>query len=193
MKEKVTEIEDKQESLDSTKPDSDSDSPSPVEVNSSQDSSDSAKTSASPDSSSSTKQAEKVNAPIKIITVGRRKTSIARVSLSSPSQSERVLKVNGREHADYFTIDFMRRDSLAPLALLDLEERFDIHINVSGGGLTGQAGAIRLGIARALKIYEDNHRASLKQAGYLRRDPRMVERKKYGLHKARRSTQFSKR
>ncbi|MCD8201254.1 MAG: 30S ribosomal protein S9 [Clostridia bacterium] len=122
---------------------------------------------------------------------GRRKKAVARVRLIPGGSGQ--ITVNGREFTNYFpqgTLQFVVKQ---PLALLELENSFDIYVNVYGGGFTGQANAIRLGIARALLEANDQYRPALKKAGYLTRDPRVKERKKYGLKKARRAPQFSKR
>ena len=124
------------------------------------------------------------------IYVGRRKTSVARVILLPGSGK---ITINGREAKEYFPVPRMLTAATAGLELTGSAEKFDVKVNVYGGGITGQAGAIRLGIARALQTDNPALRDDLKKAGMLRRDPRMVERKKYGLHKARRGTQFSKR
>ncbi|MBF0281692.1 MAG: 30S ribosomal protein S9 [Zetaproteobacteria bacterium] len=121
---------------------------------------------------------------------GRRKAGIARVLIQSGNGT---VVVNGRALEDYFPIEIIRQQALAPLALTKLSGRIDVRVNVKGGGVSGQAGAIRLGIARALLEYDSGLRAELKKAGYLTRDSRIVERKKYGLKKARRAPQFSKR
>ena len=124
------------------------------------------------------------------ILVGRRKTAIARVKLSPGSG--KVL-VNGREAEKYFTVPRMLEHALAGLKVSQTADRYDVQINVKGGGINGQAGAVRLGISRAIQTENPEMRSDLKKAGLLKRDPRMVERKKFGLHKARRGTQFSKR
>ena len=121
---------------------------------------------------------------------GRRKKSIARVRLLPGSGS---ITINKRELDNYFGMETLKMIVRAPLALTDTLSKYDIFVNVYGGGYTGQAGAIRHGIARALLIAEPALRPALKKAGYLTRDPRMKERKKYGLHAARRAPQFSKR
>ncbi|MBC8531574.1 30S ribosomal protein S9 [Gehongia tenuis] len=121
---------------------------------------------------------------------GRRKTSIARVRLV-PGDGKIV--INKRDIDDYFNLETLKMVVRQPLALTQLEGRFDVLVNVSGGGLSGQAGAIRHGIARALLKADDKLRTPLKRAGFLTRDPRMKERKKYGLKAARRAPQFSKR
>ena len=101
--------------------------------------------------------------------------------------------VNDRSLDDYFGLETLKVIVKQPLVLTGLENKFDIHVNVIGGGFTGQAGAIRHGIARALLKADEELRSVLKKAGFLTRDPRMKERKKYGLKKARRAPQFSKR
>ncbi|WP_413463301.1 30S ribosomal protein S9 [Alkalilimnicola sp. S0819] len=121
---------------------------------------------------------------------GRRKTSAARVFLKAGSGN---ITVNGRTLEQYFGRETARMVVRQPLELVDAVERFDIKITVSGGGTTGQAGAIRHGITRALMDYDEELRGTLRKAGFVTRDARAVERKKVGLHKARRATQFSKR
>lgn len=122
--------------------------------------------------------------------VGRRKTSIARVYVA---EGKGKITVNDRELTDYFPKATSRYVVNQPLNLVGLTEKYDIKVNVKGGGTTGQSGAIRLGIARALITLNSGNRPELKKAGFLTRDPRKVERKKYGLAGARRSFQFSKR
>ena len=122
---------------------------------------------------------------------GRRKKAIARVRLIPAGDG--TIIVNGKSLDEYFGLDTMKFIVRQPLALLDVAAKYDVKINVVGGGFTGQAGAIRQGIARALLIAEEGSRAALKKAGFLTRDSRMKERKKYGLKKARRAPQFSKR
>lgn len=121
---------------------------------------------------------------------GRRKKSIARVRLVPGNGN---FTVNGREFEEYFNYETARNDIKRPLNVTGTEGKFDIIVLVEGGGYTGQAGAVRHGIARALLNVEDDFRAVLKKEGFLTRDARMKERKKYGLKKARRSPQFSKR
>ena len=125
-----------------------------------------------------------------IQTVGRRKRAVARVRLVAGSGQ---IVVNGREFAEYFPNKLHQQDILTPLTLLDRENQFDLKVTVNGGGPTGQSGAVRLAIARALNIYNPADRSTLKKAGLLTRDARAVERKKAGLHKARRAPQYSKR
>jgi small subunit ribosomal protein S9 len=121
---------------------------------------------------------------------GRRKTSIARVRLSSGSGK---VTVNGRAFETYFPTDSLRMVVQQPLTLTGTADKFDVRVNVTGGGPTGQAGAVRHGIARALLLADANFRPSLKAQGLLTRDPRMKERKKYGQPGARKRFQFSKR
>ncbi|WP_066529629.1 30S ribosomal protein S9 [Corynebacterium bouchesdurhonense] len=125
-----------------------------------------------------------------IQTVGRRKRAIARVTVV---EGEGKITVNGRDFEDYFPNKLHQQDILTPLTLLEREGQFDIKANIAGGGPTGQAGALRLAIARALNVYNPAERPTLKKAGLLTRDARAVERKKAGLHKARRAPQYSKR
>ena len=121
---------------------------------------------------------------------GRRKTSTARVYLR-PGNGE--ITVNSRPLDVFFGRKTARMIVRQPLELANLESNFDITVSVKGGGTTGQAGAIRHGVTRALLEYDDSLRGTLRQAGYVTRDARKVERKKVGLRKARRATQFSKR
>ena len=121
---------------------------------------------------------------------GRRKKSIARVRLL-PGNGK--ITINGRDIEEYFGMETLKMIVRAPLVLTGTLTKYDVLVNVFGGGKTGQAGAIRHGIARALLIVDPALRPALKKAGYLTRDPRMKERKKYGLHAARRAPQFSKR
>ena len=121
---------------------------------------------------------------------GRRKKSIARVFLT-PGKGEIV--INGRSLDEYFGLETLKVIVKQPLTALDAAEKYDAYITVKGGGYTGQAGAVRHGIARALLQVDADFRPVLKKAGYLTRDPRMKERKKYGLKAARRAPQFSKR
>ena len=122
--------------------------------------------------------------------VGRRKKAIARVRLI-PGDGKIV--INGREIDNYFGLETLKMTVRQPLALTSLEGRYDVLLNVCGGGLSGQAGAIRHGISRALIKADPELRPAVKKAGFLTRDPRMKERKKYGLKAARRAPQFSKR
>ncbi len=121
---------------------------------------------------------------------GRRKTSVARVWLK-PGKGSFI--VNNRELNEYFPRDSWQIQAREPLELTETDGRYDIVVNVHGGGLTGQAGAVRHGLSRALLQSNETLRKKLKVAGFLRRDPRMVESKKYGKRKARRGQQFSKR
>jgi small subunit ribosomal protein S9 len=122
---------------------------------------------------------------------GRRKSSVARVHLFPGGTG--AITVNGRDIDDYFGLETLKLIVRQPLNTVGLVGKVDIEATVSGGGVTGQAGAIRHGIARALLSVDETYRASLKAAGFLTRDPRMKERKKYGLKAARRAPQFSKR
>jgi len=125
-----------------------------------------------------------------IDTVGRRKTSVAKVFMS-PGKGKIV--VNKLPVEDYFKDEFKRSQALKPLVAAEKQNDFDITVNVKGGGLTGQSGAVSLAIARALVEFDESIRAMLRPDRLLTRDPRMVERKKYGKKKARKSFQFSKR
>jgi len=121
---------------------------------------------------------------------GRRKSSVARVRIK-PGGGKML--INKKQLSDYFTREQDRKAVLAPLRTVDAEKTFDIFVNVRGGGSTGQSGAILLGIARALKKYDENYIQLLRDGGHLTRDSRMVERKKYGQAGARKRFQFSKR
>jgi small subunit ribosomal protein S9 len=123
-------------------------------------------------------------------TIGRRKTSVARIYLKT---GKGTIQVNGREFEDYFPAEILRTIVKQPLATLGEEGVYDINVNVDGGGVKGQAEAIRLAISRALVEINPENKPPLKKEGFLTRDPRMVERKKYGKRKARRAFQFSKR
>lgn len=122
--------------------------------------------------------------------VGRRKTSTARVYLRPGNGA---FQINHREPEDYFPLEWRRKNLSAPFEVTDTVGKFDVLVNANGGGLTGQAEAIRLGIARALVKFDAEMKKPLRDAGFLTRDPRMVERKKYGQPKARKRFQFSKR
>ena len=121
---------------------------------------------------------------------GRRKESVARVRVYAGTGK---ITINDRDIDDYFGLETLKLIVRQPLAITDTTEKFDIVCRVSGGGVTGQAGAIRHGVARALLLVNPEYRTVLKKAGFLTRDPRMKERKKYGLKAARRAPQFSKR
>ena len=121
---------------------------------------------------------------------GRRKSSVARVRLYKGTGK---VTINDRDIDDYFGLDTLKVIARQPLTLTDNNDKFDVVCRVAGGGVTGQAGAIRHGIARALLQADEELRPQLKKAGFLTRDPRMKERKKYGLKAARRAPQFSKR
>ena len=122
--------------------------------------------------------------------IGRRKTAVARIYLKEGSG---VITVNKRNFTDYFTTPTLQYKVKQPFALLGIEDTYDVKVNVYGGGITGQAEAIRLAISRALCELDVENRAVLKPEGLLTRDPRMVERKKFGQKKARKRFQFSKR
>ncbi len=121
---------------------------------------------------------------------GRRKHSVSRVRLIPGTGN---ITINGRDIDDYFGLETLKLIVRQPLALTETTEKFDVVCTVEGGGVTGQAGAIRHGISRALLQFDAELRPALKAAGFLTRDPRMKERKKYGLKAARRAPQFSKR
>ena len=122
---------------------------------------------------------------------GRRKSSVARVHLFTGGTGK--ITINGRDIDDYFGLDTLKLIVRQPLVTTGTTDKVDIVCTVAGGGVSGQAGAIRHGISRALLLVDDSFRAPLKTAGFLTRDPRMKERKKYGLKAARRAPQFSKR
>ena len=121
---------------------------------------------------------------------GRRKNSVARVRVYNGTGK---ITINDRDIDDYFGLETLKLIVRQPLAVAGVEGKFDILVPVAGGGVSGQAGAIRHGLSRALLVYDENLRGELKKAGFLTRDPRMKERKKYGLKAARRAPQFSKR
>ena len=129
-------------------------------------------------------------AKVRYYGTGRRKSSIARVYLL-PGTGK--VTINKRDMDTYFTLDTLKKIVRQPLELTENQDKFDVMVNVRGGGFTGQAGAIRHGISRALLQVDLDFRPTLKKAGFLTRDPRMKERKKYGLKGARRAPQFSKR
>ncbi len=134
--------------------------------------------------------AKSAKSAVKYYGTGRRKKSIARVYLV-PGKGE--ITINKRSIDDYFGLETLKVIVRQPLVATDNVEKFDVIVTVKGGGYTGQAGAVRHGIARALLQADPEYRPVLKKAGYLTRDPRMKERKKYGLKAARRAPQFSKR
>ena len=121
---------------------------------------------------------------------GRRKNSVARVRVYNGTGK---ITINDRDIDDYFGLETLKLIVRQPLAVAGVEGKFDIVVRVAGGGVSGQAGAISHGLSRALLVYDENLRGELKKAGFLTRDPRMKERKKYGLKAARRAPQFSKR
>ena len=122
--------------------------------------------------------------------IGRRKTSVARVYFSSGNGT---ISINGRTLEDYFPSEIHKIIIKQPLVLVEADGKYDIKVNVDGGGFKGQAEAIRLAVSRALCEVDEENKPKLKKEGFLTRDPRMVERKKYGRRKARRRFQFSKR
>ncbi|TLG77507.1 30S ribosomal protein S9 [Culicoidibacter larvae] len=127
---------------------------------------------------------------VQYLGTGRRKSSVARVRLMSGTGT---ITINGRDINEFLPLETLRVIVRQPLAATETVDKFDVHVNVNGGGYTGQAGAIRHGIARALLEVSPDYRPVLKAAGFLTRDARMKERKKYGLKGARRAPQFSKR
>jgi small subunit ribosomal protein S9 len=135
-------------------------------------------------------EATTVTAKTDHLGTGRRKTSVARVRLSA---GQGKLLINGRNLEEYFPNERQRQAVLAPLVQTGKRDQFDVSIRVEGGGITGQADACKLGIARAMKGYDPSVDSVFRDAGLLTRDSRMKERKKYGLRGARRGTQFSKR
>ena len=129
-------------------------------------------------------------AKVQYFGTGRRKKSVARVRLVA---GDGKVIINNRDIENYFPIETLRVIVNQPLVLTETKDKYDVLVNVHGGGFTGQAGAVRHGISRALVKADENMKPSLKKAGFLTRDPRMKERKKYGLKAARRAPQFSKR
>lgn len=127
---------------------------------------------------------------VQYLGTGRRKKSIARVRLLPGTGN---ITINKRDIEDYFGYETLKMLVRSPMVLTDTLSKYDVKVNVLGGGFTGQAGAIRHGISRALIVADPDLRPQLKKAGFLTRDPRMKERKKYGLKAARRAPQFSKR
>ena len=134
---------------------------------------------------------KKIKKKVQYLGTGRRKKAIARVRLIPDGSGSIVL--NKRSLDEYFGLDTLKYIVNQPLDLTGTAGKFDVIVNVKGGGFTGQAGAIRHGISRALVIADESYKSALKSAGFLTRDPRAKERKKYGLHKARKAPQFSKR
>ena len=122
--------------------------------------------------------------------IGRRKTSVARIYLAKGKDK---MIINGKDYKDYFPTTSLQYKIIQPFKLTDNIGKFDLSVNVHGGGITGQVEAIRLAISRALCVISDENRPLLKKEGLLTRDPRMVERKKFGQKKARKKFQFSKR
>lgn len=134
---------------------------------------------------------KKIKKKVQYLGTGRRKKAIARVRLI-PDGSGSIV-INKRSLDEYFGLDTLKYIVNQPLELTGTAGKFDVIVNVKGGGFTGQAGAIRHGISRALVIADESYKSALKSAGFLTRDPRAKERKKYGLHKARKAPKFSKR
>ena len=134
---------------------------------------------------------EKTKKKVQFWGTGRRKKAIARVRLIPDGSG--AITINKRSLDEYFGLDTLKLIVRQPLELTGSSAKYDIIVNVHGGGFTGQAGAIRHGISRALVLADEDTKAALKKAGFLTRDPRAKERKKYGLKKARRAPQFSKR
>ncbi|QEC68696.1 30S ribosomal protein S9 [Panacibacter ginsenosidivorans] len=122
--------------------------------------------------------------------VGRRKEAVTRVFLS---KGDGKITINDKDYKEYFSLAYLQNQVVAPLKAIEATDKFDVKINAAGGGIKGQAEAAKLGIARALLEVNAEYRPALKAAGFLKRDPRGVERKKFGHKKARRSYQFSKR
>lgn len=122
--------------------------------------------------------------------VGRRKTSIARVIIRPGSGK---IQINSKPIDEYLPTEIDKKLALSPLSAVEANDKYDLFINATGGGISGQIGAIKLGIARALTLIDEEYRPKLRQDGFLTRDSRMVERKKYGRPKARKRFQFSKR
>lgn len=137
------------------------------------------------------KTTKKSTPKVQILATGRRKKAIARVFLTPNGKGK--ITVNKVDIDEYFPLETLKLIVRQPLALTDTASKFDINVNVNGGGLSGQAGAICHGIARALVKADENLKAEIKKAGFLTRDARTKERKKYGLKKARKAPQFSKR
>lgn len=125
-----------------------------------------------------------------IFATGRRKNAVARVRIL-PGTGK--IEINGKDLSSYFMNPSLEQEVVAPFKITETDGKFDLYVTVMGGGLSGQAGACRHGLARALIEVDENLRPTLKKAGYLTRDPRMKERRKYGLKKARKASQFSKR
>lgn len=125
-----------------------------------------------------------------VSSIGRRKTSVARIYLN---EGKGEIVVNGRAFSDYFPTEVLQTIVKQPLTTVEVDGEYDLNVNVDGGGIKGQAEAIRLAVSRALCEINEDYRSPLKSEGFLTRDPRMVERKKYGRRKARRRFQFSKR
>jgi small subunit ribosomal protein S9 len=134
--------------------------------------------------------AEASVSPSEYVATGRRKTAVVRVRIR-PGQGQ--ILINGKPYQEYFPGDHQCKAIVMPFEVTGTLGQFEVHARAAGGGMTGQADALKLGIARALKLYNPEFYPILREAGLLTRDPRKKERKKYGLHAARRGTQFSKR
>lgn len=126
----------------------------------------------------------------KNVAIGRKKSSVARVFIN---KGKGAITINGKDYKDYFSVVFLQNKMIEPLQATNTLESFDFQINVSGGGIKGQAEAIQLGISRALLLVDESHRQTLKPKRMLTRDARVVERKKPGFRKARKKEQYSKR
>ena len=124
------------------------------------------------------------------LATGRRKAAIARVYLS---KGKGKIMVNNKDYSDFFPVPHLANKVVAPLKILELADKYDVKVNVTGGGVKGQAEAVSLGVSRALVKIDEEYKPALKKEGLLTRDPRVVERKKFGKKKARKSFQFSKR
>lgn len=136
------------------------------------------------------KKSAKANTPIEFLGTGKRKSSVARVRISVGGGE---FKINGKEIKEYFPLESLIYIAKQPLMLTELDKTLDVRVNVYGGGMAGQAGAIRHGVTKALLEFRPELRTELKKAGFITRDARVKERKKYGLKKARKAPQFSKR
>lgn len=138
-----------------------------------------------------TKVVKKTTKTVQFLGTGRRKSSVARVRVLPGGNG--IFEINGKDINEYFALGTLKLIANQPLELTNSVGKYDVYVNVHGGGLTGQAGAIRHGISRALVRLDENFKPELKKAGFLTRDSRVKERKKYGLKKARRGPQFRKR
>lgn len=140
----------------------------------------------------SKKPAKSAEPPVRYFeSLGSRKNAVARVRLYTNKAG--VLNINDKDYKEYFSEPHLQKEVLQPLEIMNVKEKLGVTVKVRGGGLNGQAEAVRHGIARALTLFNPDFRKRLRRAGFLTRDPRMVERKKYGLKKARRAPQWAKR